>query len=63
LKDAAHALKGSSLYVGAETVAELAKTLEHAGRTNGLEGVSRVLNELEIAYTKVATMLIGILNS
>ncbi len=63
LKDAAHALKGSSLYVGAEEVAELAKTLEHAGRANELDGVEHILTDLEKAYSKVATVLTGILNS
>jgi CheY-like chemotaxis protein/HPt (histidine-containing phosphotransfer) domain-containing protein len=62
LKNAAHALKGSSLYVGAEEVAELAKTLEHAGRANNLEGVAYVLTDLERAYSKVAVALNGILN-
>lgn len=63
LKDAAHALKGSSLYVGAEEVAELAKTLEHAGRSNELHGMENVLKDLEKTYSKVATILTAILNS
>jgi PAS domain S-box-containing protein len=63
LKDAAHALKGSSLYVGAEEVAELAKALELAGRSNDLQGVEQVLSDLEKAYSKVAVVLKGILNS
>ena len=63
LKDAAHALKGSSLYVGAEEVAQLAKTLELAGRTNNLDGVEHTLTDLKIAYSKVAAVLNGILNS
>jgi HPt (histidine-containing phosphotransfer) domain-containing protein len=63
LKDAAHALKGSSLYVGAEEVAELAKTLEVAGRANNLEGIEDTLTDLESAYSKVAVVLNGILNS
>ena len=63
LKNAAHALKGSSLYVGAEAVAELAKTLEHAGRANNLDGIAHVLTNLEQAYSKVAVVLNGILNS
>ena len=63
LKNAAHALKGSSLYVGAEEVAELAKTLEHAGRANNLDGIAHVLTNLEQAYSKVAIVLNSILNS
>ena len=58
-----HALKGSSLYVGAEEVAEFAKTLELAGRANELSDTERVLVNLEKAYSKVATALTGILNS
>jgi CheY-like chemotaxis protein len=63
LKDAAHALKGSSLYVGAEEIAELAKTLEHAGRANNLEGIAQVFTDLERAYSKVAMVLNGLVNS
>ena len=63
LKDAAHALKGSSLYVGAEDVADLAKALELAGRSNELDGVDQVLSDLEKEYAKVAAVLAGILNS
>jgi CheY-like chemotaxis protein/HPt (histidine-containing phosphotransfer) domain-containing protein len=63
LKNSAHALKGSSLYVGAEGVAELAKTLEHAGRANNLDGIAHVLTDLEQAYSRVAVVLNGILNS
>jgi CheY-like chemotaxis protein len=63
LKDAAHALKGSSLYVGAEEVAELSKTLELAGRSNNLDGVESVLQDLEKAYASVAAALTHILNS
>ena len=63
LKDAAYALKGSSLYVGAEDVADLAKTLEHAGRSNEPNGVEYVLTNLEKAYSKVAIVLTDILNS
>jgi len=63
LKDAAHALKGSSLYVGAEEVAELAKTLEHAGRANNLAGIAQVFSDLERAYSKAAVVLNNLVNS
>lgn len=63
LKDAAHALKGSSLYVGAEDIADFAKALELAGRSNELAGIETVLSDLEKEYAKVAAVLTGILNS
>ena len=63
LKDAAHALKGSSLYVGAEDIAELAKTLEQAGRANELNGIEVIFKDLEKTYSQVAIVLTNILNS
>jgi CheY-like chemotaxis protein len=63
LKDAAHALKGSSLYVGAEDIADFAKALELAGRSNELAGIEKVLSDLEKEYAKVAAVLTSILNS
>jgi len=62
LKDAAHALKGSSLYVGAEQVAELSKNLEIAGRTNELADAKNVLMDLEKDYSNAAFVLEGILS-
>jgi len=63
LKDAAHALKGSSLYVGTDEVVELAKTLEQSGRANSLTGVERVLTDLEKAYSKATVALTDLLRS
>ena len=63
LKDAAHALKGSSLYVGAEEIAGFAKTLELAGRANNLQEIEPVFVDLEKAYSKAAAVLHGIINS
>ena len=37
--------------------------LEHAGRANNLDGIAHVLTNLEQAYSKVAVVLNGILNS
>jgi CheY-like chemotaxis protein len=63
LKDAAHALKSSSLYVGTDEVVELAGTLEQSGRANTMAGVERVLIDLEKAYSKATVALTNLLNS
>jgi signal transduction histidine kinase/CheY-like chemotaxis protein/HPt (histidine-containing phosphotransfer) domain-containing protein/HAMP domain-containing protein len=49
----AHALKGASLTVGAETMAELSKRLENLGTAHSVEGAPAALALLEIEFTKV----------
>lgn len=63
LKDAAHALKGSSLYVGAEKIADLAKSLEQAGRMNAMDDMERVFHDLEKNYSKIAGILTNVLTT
>jgi len=57
IRDAAHALKGSSLYVGAVDVADLAKELEMAGRNSTFENVETTLLALERAYDMTSSNL------
>jgi CheY-like chemotaxis protein len=59
LKDAAHALKGSSLYVGAVEVADLAKELELAGRTNELENIKVTFAHLKQSLETTSVILAG----
>ncbi|MEB4591007.1 Hpt domain-containing protein [Candidatus Thiothrix sp. Deng01] len=46
----AHKLKGSCVSLGAEHMAELCKQLQHKGENNDAEGVSDMLEELELLY-------------
>lgn len=57
IRSAAHALKGSSLYVGAEQVADLSKELENAGRINNLAAIETLLKNLEECFEKVNSEL------
>jgi signal transduction histidine kinase/CheY-like chemotaxis protein/HPt (histidine-containing phosphotransfer) domain-containing protein len=49
----AHALKGASLTVGAETMAELSKRLENLGAAHSVEGAPATLALLELEFAKV----------
>jgi signal transduction histidine kinase/CheY-like chemotaxis protein/HPt (histidine-containing phosphotransfer) domain-containing protein/HAMP domain-containing protein len=49
----AHALKGASLTVGAETMAELSKRLENLGVAHSVEGAPEALALLELEFAKV----------
>jgi HPt (histidine-containing phosphotransfer) domain-containing protein len=49
----AHALKGASLTVGAESMAELSKRLENLGAAHSVEGAPAALALLELEFAKV----------
>jgi two-component system, sensor histidine kinase and response regulator len=49
----AHALKGASLTVGAQTMAELSRQLENLGRAHSVEGAPAQLALLEQEFAKV----------
>lgn len=58
LKDSAHALKGSSLYVGGDEIAALAKELEIAGRMGRIDQeIEAAFAKLEASYSKTSNAL------
>lgn len=54
---AAHSIKSSSAYVGAEQVVELAEQLEELGRNNNLATAKLILSRLESVYEDTAKLL------
>ncbi len=60
LSKAAHAIKGSSLNVGAEQLAALMQTIEKEGRS-GVVSAAEKLTEAEALYQKVSVELKTIL--
>jgi HPt (histidine-containing phosphotransfer) domain-containing protein len=53
LRKAAHSLKSSSANVGAETLAQMCKEMEHLGRTETTEGASGILTDMELEFQAV----------
>ncbi|MBI3650721.1 MAG: response regulator [Acidobacteria bacterium] len=53
LSEEAHALRGVSGNVGAESLAEICLLLEDMGRTGDVEGGKALLSEFEVEYTRV----------
>jgi signal transduction histidine kinase/CheY-like chemotaxis protein len=53
LRKAAHSLKSASANVGAETLAQMCKEMEHLGRTETTEGASGILTEMEQEFQAV----------
>lgn len=54
---AAHKLKGSSMNLGAGTLAELCKKIEIKARTNELSDIDRLIESLQPVYEKTETEL------
>ena len=54
---AAHKLKGSSMNLGASTLAELCKKIEIKARTNELSDIERLIESLQPTYEKTETEL------
>jgi CheY-like chemotaxis protein/HPt (histidine-containing phosphotransfer) domain-containing protein len=61
VREAAHALKGSSGTVGAKRMAVLCRELEEMGRSGELEGAAAKLREARTEFGRVETTLIGVI--
>jgi two-component system sensor histidine kinase/response regulator len=61
LRKVAHSLKSSSANVGAETLAQLCKDMEHLGRTDTTEGAAGILTDMEHEFQAVRHSLSAIL--
>ncbi|MDB5908947.1 MAG: hybrid sensor histidine kinase/response regulator [Massilia sp.] len=61
LRRVAHSLKSSSANVGAETLAQMCKALEHLGRNHSTEGASGILTDMEHEFQAVRHSLSAIL--
>jgi len=61
VREAAHALKGSSGTVGAKRMAVLCKELEEMGRSGELEGAAAKLREVRAEFARVETTLVGVI--
>jgi CheY-like chemotaxis protein/HPt (histidine-containing phosphotransfer) domain-containing protein len=57
LRQAAHSLKSSSANLGATQLAAACKELEQRGRENNMQGVAKLLNEMEALYPRVCQAL------
>lgn len=62
LEDEAHSLKGASANIGAVTISQLAKQLEHTAQAPGGEQAS-LLDRIEAEYRKVKTYLAQLLEN
>jgi signal transduction histidine kinase/DNA-binding response OmpR family regulator len=61
LRKVAHSLKSSSANVGAETLAQMCKEMEHLGRNDSTEGASGILTDMEQEFQAVRHSLSAIL--
>jgi two-component system sensor histidine kinase/response regulator len=61
LRKVAHSLKSSSANVGAETLAQLCKEMEHLGRSDSTEGAAGILTNMEHEFQAVRHSLSAIL--
>jgi CheY-like chemotaxis protein/HPt (histidine-containing phosphotransfer) domain-containing protein len=61
LRKVAHSLKSSSANVGAETLAQMCKEMEHLGRNDSTEGASGILTDMEHEFQVVRHSLSVIL--
>jgi two-component system sensor histidine kinase/response regulator len=61
LRKVAHSLKSSSANVGAETLAQMCKDMEHLGRTDTTEGAAGILTDMEHEFQAVRHSLSAIL--
>jgi two-component system, sensor histidine kinase and response regulator len=57
LRRSAHTLKSSVTYFGAERLAEAALAVETCGRTESLDGISKLMSILESEYARFVTAL------
>ena len=48
MSQSAHALKGASLNIGAKVSASICKEIELKGKGNDLNGISELINELQV---------------
>jgi two-component system, sensor histidine kinase len=55
----AHALKSSSLNIGATAIAELAREIEKLGRENNLDQIAIYINKLDTYYDELTSLLNG----
>jgi len=63
LQEEAHALKGSSMNIGAQRLGELAKELETLGRTKGKIGPEASTRELREEFDSVQQQLLSYVRS
>jgi CheY-like chemotaxis protein/HPt (histidine-containing phosphotransfer) domain-containing protein len=61
VRKVAHSLKSSSANVGAETLAQLCKEMEHLGRTDTTDGAAVILTDMEQEFQAVRHSLSAIL--
>ncbi|MDB5933862.1 MAG: hybrid sensor histidine kinase/response regulator, partial [Massilia sp.] len=61
LRKVAHSLKSSSANVGAETLAQMCKEMEHLGRSDSTEGAAGILTDMEHEFQAVRHSLSAIL--
>jgi CheY-like chemotaxis protein len=61
VRKVAHSLKSSSANVGAETLAQLCKEMEHLGRTETTDGAAIILTDMEQEFQAVRHSLNAIL--
>jgi CheY-like chemotaxis protein/HPt (histidine-containing phosphotransfer) domain-containing protein len=57
IREAAHGLKSGSANLGATSLAELCKKLEHLARNNSTEGATELLAQIEIAFIEAKDAL------
>ncbi|SFJ94468.1 Signal transduction histidine kinase [Methylophaga sulfidovorans] len=55
----AHALKSSSLNIGATAIAELAREIEQLGRENNLDQIDTYIDKLDTYYDELTSLLNG----
>ncbi len=55
----AHALKSSSLNIGATAIAELAREIEESGRENNLDQIAIYIDKLDTYYDELTSLLNG----
>ncbi|MBX2884089.1 MAG: response regulator [Granulosicoccus sp.] len=58
VKEAAHSLKSSSAYVGADNISERCKRIEVAAHNGSLEEVQEIVDSLEADYSAIAENLL-----
>ncbi|PWF54616.1 response regulator, partial [Massilia glaciei] len=61
LRKAAHSLKSSSANVGADSLAQMCKDMEHLGRIDSTDGASAILTDMEHEFRAVRHSLCAIL--
>jgi HPt (histidine-containing phosphotransfer) domain-containing protein len=57
LSQAAHALKGASLNIGAKEIASICKDIELSGKNNDLNNISEKIYQLEAKYSETMKII------